>query len=253
MMGSFGKRSTITPANSPNKENGSASSATSTPISNGEARRTSAAVDGRASVVIWAPKCVIVSEPHNLRKSWLRHSPVRQPATAPGAVICVLDCMFTAPITALWAALRYSPARQSGGQAISAGPDARVGAAEACKLCGAGRSTACGHPSRPDRRRAMARPNQSLTLEARTIAPGLRSIETCGMAFATKAPPARAARLLLAVMSWRLMVLTNPGRRWWQDYTCPAPNGKDRGHAVARTRPRGVTLHAESAGAAIST
>src|SRR5487761_2487317 len=115
MMGSFGSRSTITPANSPNSVNGSASSATSTPISNGEACRTSAAVSGSASVVIWEPKCVIVSEPHNLRKSWLRDSPVRQPLIAPGAVICVLDCMLIAPITALWAVLRYSLAHQSGG------------------------------------------------------------------------------------------------------------------------------------------
>src|SRR5450759_795399 len=53
--------------------------------------------------------------------------------------------MLIAPITALWAVLRYSLPRRSGGQAISAGPDAPVGAARPWEFCGTERSAACGH------------------------------------------------------------------------------------------------------------
>src|SRR6185437_15969705 len=43
--------------------------------SKGDASSSSAAVSGSASIVIWPPKCVIVSEVHSLTKSALRHSP----------------------------------------------------------------------------------------------------------------------------------------------------------------------------------
>src|SRR5207248_2593990 len=75
MIGSLGARSTSTPTNRPKSANGIDSSAVSTPISNGVAFRSSAAVSGSARKVIWPPKCVIVSEVHNRTKSALRHNP----------------------------------------------------------------------------------------------------------------------------------------------------------------------------------
>ena len=74
-MRSFEPRSIHTPANNPSSPNGSTSSATSTPICQGLACSSSAAVSGKARLVICDPKVVIVNDPHNLRKSALRNSP----------------------------------------------------------------------------------------------------------------------------------------------------------------------------------
>ena len=76
MIGSFGSRSTSTPANRPNSANGADSSAVSTPISNAVASSSSAAVSGRARNVTCPPKCVMVSEVHSRTKSALRQSPL---------------------------------------------------------------------------------------------------------------------------------------------------------------------------------
>src|SRR4051812_24234683 len=92
MIGSFGARSTSTPTKRPKSAKGTDSSAVSTPISNGVASRSSAAVSGSARKVIWPPKCVIVSEVHNRTKSALRHNPFNIVLLSQGARLRVALC-----------------------------------------------------------------------------------------------------------------------------------------------------------------
>jgi hypothetical protein len=89
----------------------------------------------------------------------------------------------------------------------------------------------------------VAWPNQLLTHRARINAPDLRGIAACGMVSATKAPLLRTAQQCSAVMSWRLMMFANPGRRWNSNYIGPAPDAKGR---QPRLSLRGVSASRKS-------
>ena len=75
MIGCLLRRSSSTPTGKPKRANGSACSATSTPICSGVACSKSTAHRGRASEVIWAPKQLRPLLNHRRRKLTLAALP----------------------------------------------------------------------------------------------------------------------------------------------------------------------------------